>query len=709
MLTLTSEIKYLKGVGPARAASLSARSIATLEDLLYYTPFRYEDRKRLARVRDLLPGQTATVLVKVISCGPTRTRRRGIYIYDLAGADASVPASGGLIECKWFNAAYLERNKTFREGQRVFFYGKVDRDRFGAGHLVMIQPKFEILSEAGEGEKDSLEVGRITPIYEAIGDLSPAILRRLMWNALAGIDGNVPECLPLSIVRKNKLPGRGESLRQTHFPEANQPLEELAHFRTPAQVRLIFEEFFNVGVVMALKHQRQKWLPGVELQITDNIRRAVKRILPFHPTAAQKRVLKEIVDDMTSPHPMSRLLQGDVGSGKTIVALEAAVVAIENGYQVALMAPTEILATQHYLYCKRLLEPLAVEIDLLISSRTPKEKADIKQRLAGGSLRLVLGTHALIEPDVDFARLALVIVDEQHRFGVMQRYELIRKGRAPHTLVMTATPIPRTCALAAYGDLDFSVIDEMPPHRTPITTRIFAGRDRAQAFEFIRRKVESGEQAYVVYPIIEESKKLDLKPAVQMHEHLSKIVYPRFRVGLLHGRLPGDEKDSVMRRFRAGEIDVLVSTTVVEVGVDVPNATVMLVEHAERFGLAQLHQLRGRIGRGTGKSFCLLLTGGPRSDVANERLRILSETCDGFEIAEMDLKLRGPGEFLGTRQWGLPTFRIANLLRDQKILEWARREAADFVANPESPEELADFTKSLGVRWPERYRLARVG
>lgn len=708
MMTLTSEVKYLKGVGPARAESLRSRSIATLEDLLYYTPFRYEDRKRLARVRDLLPGQTAVILVKIISCGPVRTKR-GIYIYALAGSDIGAPSAGGLIECKWFNARYLERNKTFHEGQKVFFYGKVERDFFGAGHLVMMQPKFEIMPEAGESGKDSLEMGRITPIYEAIGTLSPPILRRLIWTALAETDGGIPECLPPSVLKKNKLPGRGESLRQTHFPESVPSLEDLAHFRTPAQARLIFEEFFTVGVAMTLKRRRQKWLPGIKLQITEKTRQTVKRILPFHPTAAQKRVLKEIVDDMTSPHPMSRLLQGDVGSGKTIVALEAAVVAIENGYQVALMAPTEILATQHYLYCKHLLSPLALDVDLLISSRTPKEKAEIKRNLASGSLPLVVGTHALIEPDVDFDRLALVIVDEQHRFGVMQRYGLIRKGRAPHVLVMTATPIPRTCALTAYGDLDFSVIDEMPPNRTPVATRVYAGRDRAQAFEFIRRKVESGEQAYVVYPIIEESKKLDLKPAVQMHEHLSKVVYPGFRVGLLHGRLPREEKESVMRRFRAGEVDVLVSTTVVEVGVDVPNATVMLVEHAERFGLAQLHQLRGRIGRGAGKSFCLLIADGPRSEVADERLRILAETSDGFKIAEMDLKLRGPGEFLGTRQWGLPAFRIANLLRDQKILEWARREAAQFVECPGSPEELTEFTRALAARWPERYRLAQVG
>ncbi|MGH9405750.1 MAG: ATP-dependent DNA helicase RecG [Terriglobia bacterium] len=704
MLTLGSEIKYLKGVGPARAETLVSRSISTVEDLLYYTPFRYEDRKQVARVRDLLPGQTATVMVKVISCGPVRTRR-GISLYEVAGADASGPSPGGLLRCTWFNAPYLERKRTFHAGDRVFFYGKADRDRFGAGNLVMIQPKFEIVPETGE--TDSLEVGRITPIYEALGNLTSAMLRRLTWNALNLIEGALPECLPRSVLSKNGLMDRGTALRQTHFPDADS--EKLALFRAPAQVRLIFEEFFNAGVAMALRRRQQKWLPGIELRIADSTREAVKRILPFHPTTAQKRVLKEIVDDLRSPHPMSRLLQGDVGSGKTIVSLEAAVVAMENGYQAALMAPTEILATQHYLYCKRLLEPLGFRVDLLTGSRTASGKSEVKERLASGETQLAIGTHALIEPDVEFARLALAIVDEQHRFGVMQRYDLIRKGRAPHVLVMTATPIPRTCALAAYGDLDFSVIDEMPPHRTPVKTEIVAERERARAFEFIRRKVQSGEQAYVVYPLIEESEKLELRPAVRMYEHLSKNVYPSFRVGLLHGRLSRDEKEDVMRRFRSGDMQVLVSTTVVEVGVDVPNATVMLIEHAERFGLAQLHQLRGRIGRGPGASHCLLLASEPRSELADERLKILAETTDGFKIAELDLKLRGPGEFLGTRQWGVPAFRIANLLRDQEILEWARREAIEFVERPPSSEELADFTRALAVRWPERYRLASVG
>ncbi|HTV55730.1 MAG TPA: ATP-dependent DNA helicase RecG [Terriglobia bacterium] len=707
-LTLETDVKFVKGVGPARAEILASRSIRTVEDLLYYTPFRYEDRQQLVRVRELMPGQTATVLVKVLSCGLTRTRT-GKYIYDLSAADASEPLPGGMIRCKWFNAPYLDRKKTFRSGQRVFFYGKAERDKFGTGNLVMMQPRFEILPESETDGRDSLEVGRITPIYESIGTLSPSVLRRLMWNAIAGTKGNIPECLPSPVIKKDGLLPRTEALYETHFPNSGRSLEDVLRFRTPAQVRMIFEEFFSLGIATALRRREYKWLHGIQLQITDNVRQAVKRMLPFHPTAAQKRVLKEIADDMTSTHPMSRLLQGDVGSGKTIVALEAAVVAIENGCQVAIMAPTEILATQHYLYCRERLAALPYEVGLLIGAQSSREKQQTKSRLTDGDIHLIVGTHALIEEDVEFQKLALAIVDEQHRFGVLQRQKLIRKGVAPHVLVMTATPIPRTYALTAYGDLDVSVIDEMPPHRTPIVTRIVAERDRPRAFEFIRKKVKVGEQAYVVYPLVEDSEKLDLRPAVRMYEHLSKIIFPDLRVGLLHGRMKGEEKVDVMRRFRQGDVQVLVSTTVVEVGVDVPNATVMLVEDAAHFGLAQLHQLRGRIGRGQGKSYCLLMASELSGESADERLRVLAETNDGFRIAETDFKLRGPGEFLGTRQSGIPAFRIANLLRDQEILVWAKREAAEFVERPESAEDLELFTRALRAKWPGRYGLAQVG
>jgi ATP-dependent DNA helicase RecG len=701
-LTPASEVKYLKGVGPARAEILAARGIRTVEDILYYTPFRYEDRTHITRIRDLVPGQTTTVFAEVLTCGLMRTRK-GVYIYDLAARDAS-----GIIRCKWFNAVYLEKGRVFRQGQRVFFYGKVERDFYGTGNLQIIQPQFEILPENESEGGNSVEVGRIVPIYEGMANLGTRAIRRLIRTALASLGDNLPDWLPLSVREKNRLVDRATALRQTHFPDSAQPLEQLCNFRTPAQVRLIFEEFFNVGAGLALRRRKAKAAQGIEFEPKASARAAIRSVLPFHPTAAQKRVLREMVDDMCSPHPMNRLLQGDVGSGKTIVAIQAAILAIENGYQVALMAPTEILATQHYLYTKALLQPLPYQVDLLISARKAAEKAELKERMGKGEISLVVGTHALLEEDVAFSKLGLVVVDEQHRFGVLQRFGLIRKAVNPHVLIMTATPIPRTLALTLYGDLDFSVIDELPPNRTPIETRLVEERERARAFEFIREKVRRGGQAYVVYPVIEEGGKLDLKPAVRMFEQLSRNVFPEFRVGLLHGRLPSEEKEEVMLRFKQGEIQILVSTTVVEVGVDVPNATVMLIEHAERFGLSQLHQLRGRIGRSSQKSHCLLVASAQRNELAQQRLQTMVETNDGFKIAEIDLRLRGPGEFFGTRQWGIPAFRIGNLIRDQEILEWAKREASSFVEQPASREEWEVFVSYLRAEWPRRYSLASV-
>jgi ATP-dependent DNA helicase RecG len=701
-LTAASEVQFLKGVGPQRAQLLAARGIHTIEDLLYYTPFRYEDRSRLTRIRDLVPGQTATILARVLTCGLMRTRS-GMFIYDLAASDSS-----GMLRCKWFNAAYLEKSKVFHTGQQAFFYGKVDRDRFGTGTLEIVRPQFEILPEEEAAGGNSLEIGRVVPVYESMASLGPRVLRRLMWAAIESLEGQIPDRLPASVVAKNRLLDRATAVTQTHFPPPGQDLEKLCAFRTPAQQRLIFEEFFSVGAGLALKRRKAKAAAGVEFQVKASARQAIRKILPFHPTSAQKRVLREIVDDMCSARPMNRLLQGDVGSGKTIVAVQAAILAIENGYQVALMAPTEILAAQHYLYIKELFRPLDYRVELLISARKAGEKAEIKRGISAGTVQLAVGTHALIEQDVRFAQLGLVIVDEQHRFGVLQRFELTRKGYHPDVLVMTATPIPRTLALTLYGDLDFSVIDELPPHRTPIVTKLLEERDRERTYAFLREKVRRGEQAYVVCPVIEEGGKLDLTPAVSMYEQLARNVFPEFRVGLLHGRLASEEKEDVMQRFKRGEAQILVATTVVEVGVDVPNATVMLIEHADRFGLSQLHQLRGRIGRGSKKSFCLLMADERRSEVSQERLNTMAATADGFRIAEIDLKLRGPGEFFGTRQWGIPAFRVANLLRDQEILEWAKREAADFVAHPASPQELETFVQYLRTEWPRRYGLASV-
>jgi len=701
-LTASSEVQFLKGVGPVRAELLAARGIRTVEDLLYYTPFRYEDRARLTRIRDLVPGQTATIFAKVLTCGLMRTRS-GVYIFDLAASDSS-----GMLRCKWFNAVYLEKQKVFRTGQQVFLYGKVDRDRFGTGTMEMIRPQYEILPEGEPEVGNSLEVGRVVPIYESVASMGPRVLRRLMWAALEALGSPVPDRLPPSVLEKNRLLDRDTAVRHTHFPPAAQDLEELCTFRAPAQVRLIFEEFFSVGAGLALKRRKAQSVAGVEFRVKDSARQAIRKILPFHPTGAQKRVLKEIVDDMCAPRPMNRLLQGDVGSGKTIVAIQAAILAIENGYQVALMAPTEILATQHYLYIQNMLRPLNYRVELLISARKPAEKAEIKHEVSAGDIPLVVGTHALLEEDVGFARLGLVVVDEQHRFGVLQRFELMRKGHRPDVLVMTATPIPRTLALTLYGDLDFSVIDELPPNRTPIVTKLLEEGARDPAYAFLREKVRQGEQAYVVCPVIEEGGKLDLKPAVRMYEQLAGNVFPEFHVGLLHGRLPSDEKETVMQRFKRGEVQILVATTVVEVGVDVPNATMMLIEHADRFGLSQLHQLRGRIGRGSKKSFCLLMAAEHRSEISQERLNTMVATTDGFRIAEIDLKLRGPGEFFGTRQWGIPAFRIANIMRDQEILEWAKREAAEFVENPPSRQELEAFVAYLRTEWPRRYGLASV-
>ncbi len=701
-LTAASEVQFLKGVGPARAELLASRGIRTIEDLLYYTPFRYENRTSLTRIRDLVPGQATTVFAKVLTCGLMRTRS-GMYIYDLAASDTS-----GMIRCKWFNATYLERNKVFHSGQQVFFYGKVDRDRFGTGTMQIVNPQFEILPEDEAEGANSLELGRFVPIYEAIGALGPRVLRRLMWAALEGVGNEIPDRLPPFVVQKNNLLDRASAVHETHFPKKEQELEEICSFRTPAQVRLIFEEFFSVGAGLALKRRKAKALPGVEFKVKDSARQSIRKILPFHPTSAQKRVLKEIVDDMCAARPMNRLLQGDVGSGKTIVAIQAAILAIENGYQVALMAPTEILAVQHYLYIKQLFRSLNYRVELLVSARKAAEKAEIKKGIAAGGVDLAIGTHAVIEEDVQFQQLGLVVVDEQHRFGVLQRFKLMRKGYQPDVLVMTATPIPRTLALTLYGDLDFSVIDELPPHRTPIVTKLVEERDRSSVYTFLREKIRRGEQAYVVCPVIEEGGKLDLKPAVQMFEHLAHNVFPEYRVGLLHGRLPSDEKEAVMQSFKRGDVKILVATTVVEVGVDVPNASVMMIEHADRFGLSQLHQLRGRIGRGSKKSFCVLMADERRSEISQERLDTMVATTDGFRIAEIDLKLRGPGEFFGTKQWGIPAFRIANLLRDQEILEWAKREAAEFVTNPPSQLELETFVKYLRTEWPRRYGLVGV-
>ena len=588
---------------------------------------------------------------------------------------------------------------------RVALYGKVEFDSF-TGELAMLHPEYEIFSGDDDGDA-ALHVGRVVPIYEGAGKLTTRLLRTFTHRILESIEP-VGDNLPPHLCARLKLPDRWTAIRDAHFPPPDSDLRLLNAFRSQAQFRLIFEEFFWLECGVALKRSKARTLPGIAFEIDARVRERIRAMLPFKPTGAQKRVIQEIADDMKQPRPMNRLLQGDVGSGKTIVAAEAAVIAIENGYQVAVLAPTEILATQHSLYFKQILSKLGYVTLLLTGSFTAREKAQLKKLIAEGLAHVVIGTHALLEEDVEFHKLGLAIVDEQHRFGVLQRLGLVRKGVTPDVLVMTATPIPRTLAMTVYGDLDTSVIDELPPGRKPIKTSHATADQVERVYSFLKRQIDEGRQAYVVYPVIEESETQAMKAAQKMYEHLSSEVFPTVAVGLMHGRLGADEKESVMRRFKEGAIKILVSTTVIEVGVDVPNASVMVVEQAERFGLAQLHQLRGRVGRGAAQSYCILVTE-KMNDAARERIRTLVDSTDGFHIAEMDLRLRGPGEFFGTKQSGLPAFRIASILRDTEILEVARREAVDFIARPPSPEDLRRAVAYIRDHWQRRYGLVTVG
>jgi ATP-dependent DNA helicase RecG len=703
-VTWSTEVKYLKGVGPRRAALLASRGIHNLADLLLYLPFRYEDRIRFNKIAEIVPGGTYTVHATVADEGIARfTRGRGALFHLI------IRDSTGTLACKFFHGGYLQGR--FRVGQAVVVHGKADFDPRRPGRIEMINPQCEAV---GTDTADSTEMGRIVPIYEAIGNLSSRVLRRIIYAALQSLSTVPPDTLPSSLIARYGFPSRGDAIRFVHFPPSDVPVDSLNEFLSPSHRRLIFEEFFFYQLSLALRRKEVEQRPGIAFRVREpHIREALKRILPFKPTDAQKRVLAEIAADLEKPTSMHRLLQGDVGSGKTIVAFEAATIAIENGYQVALMAPTEILAVQHFFSARRIFAASGYAIDLLISGLKSQKKHAALERLRTGKAQLVVGTHALLEDPAEFARLGLVIVDEQHRFGVLQRKRLMEKGAAPDVLVMTATPIPRTLALTLYGDLDVSVIDHLPPGRTPIETRWSAPERLPGVWDFVGREISKGRQAYIVYPVIEQSKsaeaQLSLKSAIVEYERLRKSVFPRLRVGLLHGRMKSDEKEQVMEAFRRGDLQILVSTTVIEVGVDVPNATIMVIEHAERFGLSQLHQLRGRIGRGGEKSTCLLVAPKSVSDDARQRLEAMVATNDGFAIAEADLKLRGPGEFFGTRQHGSLGFHIANPLRDRELLEVARREAFSLLENPQEEQERLNLFQRLDPDWQLRYQLASVG
>ena len=569
------------------------------------------------------------------------------------------------------------------------------------------------LEDDEEGSDDpqlaAIHVGRRVPVYRKLGEFRTKRLREIMHAVLGLVDDDaITETLPADLCARQRLIDRATSIRRIHFPSDDAPLSEYENARSPAHLRLIFEEFFWVALAIALRRgERVREKKGAVIEITDHVRERLSSVVPFQLTSAQERVVKRIFDDMQSDAPMNRLLQGDVGSGKTIVALQAMLAAMENGYQSALMVPTEILAEQHARNVKRLLAQTPYRVELLIGSLRATEKRRLHKDLAAGLIHAVIGTHALIQEAVAFHKLGLVVIDEQHRFGVLQRAELRTRGFNPDVLVMTATPIPRSLAMTAYGDLDVSVIDELPPGRTPIKTVVVGEDQRQGVYKGVEREVRAGRQVYVVYPLVEESEKMDLKDATRMYEQLRDRVFPNFSIGLIHGKMKPAEKDDVMSRFVAGEIQILVATTVVEVGVDVPNASLMVIEHAERFGLSQLHQLRGRVGRGAEQSFCVLLASEKKTSVARERLGIMEETSDGFRIAEKDLEIRGPGEVMGTRQSGLPTFRIGNLVRDVQILEEARREADYYLTERARTRETSRLIER--VRADARFGLAAVG
>ena len=678
---------------------LAAKGLETIADLLYYSPFRYEDRSNTKTIAELAPGEKAAVTAWVASAKLSGYRRHSLGLLEVNFEDASGPSLLG----RWFHG---ERYRdTLVPGTRVALFGKVELDR-GHAHRLMVQPELEILSSE-DAHEETLHSGRIVAVYEAAGKVSTRVFRGLLDRILKNVELPADE-LPDSVRRRINLPDLATGIREVHSPPMDTSLQLLNEFRTPAQVRLIFDEFFWLESGLALKRSRSRQVHGISFDLTERVREQIKKLLPFKPTPAQRRVMQEIANDMKAVRPMNRLLQGDVGSGKTIVAAQAATIAIENGYQVAVLAPTEILANQHFSYFHKIMEKLGYPIAALTGSQSAREKQQAKRLIADGCAKIAVGTHALLQEDVSFAKLGLAIVDEQHRFGVRQRFELFKKGVQPDVLVMTATPIPRTLALTLYGDLDVSSIDQLPPGRKPIATKHVMEAMVEGVYSFLAQQVKAGRQAYVVYPIVEESETTaSTKAAEKMFVHLSNTVFPNLKVGLLHGKLNAEQKNAAMAAFQSGETNILVATSVIEVGVDVPNASVIVIEDAERFGLAQLHQLRGRVGRGPHQSYCILVTS-KLNEIAKERIRTLVDSNDGFFIAEMDMKLRGPGEFFGTKQSGVPGLRLADLLRDGDILELARDEARRLVEGRDG-EELRAVNRYIQDNWQRRYGFVLVG
>jgi ATP-dependent DNA helicase RecG len=701
-------IRFAKGVGPKRASLLEKLGIRTVEDALWFIPRRYEDRSAISAIGAVTPGVQVTV------CGTVgRTTLKRIPGRRLSILDVLIGDDTGSLHAVFFNQPYLEN--VLIAGRRVMLSGTASAGRRGWTDIRLEAPQYELVDDDADAP---IHVGRIVPVYHETRGLTSRQIRAILKELLDQYLGAVEEALPAGMRERHRFPRLAGAIGELHFPGPQADLRALERGTSVAHRRLAFEEFFLLELALALRHRTVKdEVKGIRFTTQTPLIGRLKTLLPFRLTSAQERVIGEILRDMGSPRPMNRLIQGDVGSGKTIVALHAMLVACGSGYQAALMAPTEILAEQHALTIRPMLEALGLPAVLLTSRGAAKSRAAALRQIESGEASVVIGTHALIQKRVRFARLGLAVIDEQHKFGVLQRATLRAKGYQPDVLVMTATPIPRTLAMTVYGDLDVSVIDALPPGRTPVRTLLFEEPDRRRAYQLLKDQVRAGRQGYVVYPLVEESEKLDLKAAIQGAQHLQAALFRTGKVGLIHGRMKPDEKERTMAAFKAGTIQVLVATTVIEVGIDVPNASVMLIEHADRFGLAQLHQLRGRVGRGTDQSYCVLLTPSPRRaqdavepDGTGRRLQALVRCADGFAVAEEDLRLRGPGEFFGVRQWGLPEFRAASLVRDAALLAQARQEAFALVdQDPRlSRPEHRGMKAAMLRRWSAKLQLSSI-
>ena len=699
MAKLTLPVQYLKGVGPKMAARFAAKKIATVEDLLYFLPRTYEDRREIRKINRLEVGKTQTIAGKVINTEVGYYGKKRILEVTISDNTANLTA-------KWFKGTISYLVGTFKKGTEVMFTGNVTPNYSGK---TMIHPEYEILEE---NEADNfLNFKRIVPIYSETEGLHQKYFRKVMNFALENYSRYVASPIPDNICEKRNLLNIHEALLSVHFPGNNESVDEYISARSSAYSRLIYDEFFFFQLGMAIKKTGRILEAGIKFNIEGTLLNKFLALLPFDLTAAQKRVINEIQADMAKQTAMNRLLQGDVGSGKTIVSMAAMITACENSYQAAIMAPTEILAQQHYQNIKNWASALGLKAILLIGGLNTAQKKEALDKISSGEANIIIGTHALIAENVDFYKLGMVVIDEQHRFGVMQRATLRGKGISADVLVMTATPIPRTLAMTVYGDLDVSVIDEMPPGKKPVRTVLLSESRREKVYQTISVELAKGHQAFIVYPLVEQSENLDLKDATNMAGHLQKDIFPDYKVGIIHGKMKEKEKDAVMKEFLANKINILVATTVIEVGIDVPRASLMVIEHAERFGLSQLHQLRGRVGRRDIPSSCILLADYKCSADARKRLKVMERTNDGFAIAEEDLAIRGPGDFLGTRQSGLPDFRIASIIRDARILNDAKEDAFQLAERDpflEKPEHII-LRETLIWKWQGKLDLARTG